>query len=90
MRAADYPISPAAFSDIEQGIYLPKDPERFIEKVIPCLALDKNSPEYHNLMDHLVRDILIQRVGAEAADVYWSQIREARTKQGMLTDPKKT
>lgn len=90
MRAADYPISQAAFSDIEQGMYLPKDPERFLEKVITCLALDKDSPEYRNLLDHLMRDILIQRLGAESAEVYWNQVREARKKQGSLTDPTST
>lgn len=78
MKDAGYSISQPAFSDIEQGIYLPKDPEEFMEKVILCLALAKDTPEYHNLMDHLVREVLRQRVGTEAADEYWRVFRSAR------------
>lgn len=81
MKRAGYPISQAAYSDIEQGLYLPKDPEHFMEKVIPCLAVQMDSPEYHNLMDHLVYDVLKQRVGETAAKEYWFAIRSTRQRE---------
>jgi hypothetical protein len=86
MREAGYSISQPAFSDIEAGSYLPKDPAEFMEAVVPCLALEQNSPAYFNLMDHLVRDVLRPRLKPEALDEYWLAIRAMRrdssTEQG--------
>jgi hypothetical protein len=84
MREAGYTISPAAYSDIEQGIFLPRDPDDFMDKIVQSLALEKDSHEYHNLMDHLVRDILKQKLG-EIAGEYWTAIRSARQRQGQST-----
>lgn len=81
MKEARYPISQAAYSDIEQGLYLPKEPERFLEAVVPCLALERDSAEYRNLMDHLVFDVLAQKVGAGAAAQYRADIRALRRAQ---------
>jgi hypothetical protein len=88
MREADYPISPAAYSDIEQALYLPKDPENFMEKVVPCLALDKDSLEYKNLMDHLAFDVLKQKLGADIAEEYWKVIRSARHRHSQSVKPR--
>lgn len=75
MREAGYSISQAAYSDIEQGQYLPRDPEVFFATVVSCLALDQDSPEYNNLMDHLAYDVLKQKLGAEKAARYWKPMR---------------
>lgn len=78
MKDAGYFISQAAYSDIEQGQYLPKDPGRFLEAVVPSLALEPGSPEYVNLMDHLLFDMIEQKVGLAAANKYRQDIREFR------------
>lgn len=78
MREADFSVSQAAYSDIEQGQYLPKDPKLFFAKVVPCLALEQGSDEYENLMDHLMRDVLRQKLGDDQAEEYWNDIRSAR------------
>lgn len=78
MKDAGYFISQAAYSDIEQGQYLPKDPGRFLDAVIPSLGLEPNSPEYLNLMDHLLFDMMEQKVGLAAATQYRKDIRAFR------------
>jgi hypothetical protein len=87
MREADFPISPAAFSDIEQALYLPKDPALFMEKLAPCLAIDRNSDEYYNLLDHLAYDVLKQKFGPDEADDYWDAIRSARQQRRQSVKP---
>lgn len=78
MKRADYQISQAAYSDIEQGQYLPKDPDRFMEAVTRSLALEVGSAEYLNLMDHLLFDVIEQRLGKAAAALYRDEIRSIR------------
>lgn len=78
MKGTGFSISQAAYSDIEQGQYLPKDPGEFMEAVVPCLALERGSPEYVNLMDHLAFDVLKQKLGSDAAGEYRAAIRSLR------------
>lgn len=78
MKDMHYTISQAAYSDIEQGQYLPKDPDRFMEAVVPSLALEVGSPEYLNLMDHLLFDVIRQKLGEETAERYRNEILTIR------------
>lgn len=86
MREAGYQISQPAFSDIEQGLYLPKDPAEFLEAVVPCLALEQGSPEYLNLMDHMVREVLKTRLKPEDLDDYWLAIRAPRLRSNSTSE----
>lgn len=78
MKEAGYFISQAAYSDIEQGQYLPKEPGSFLDAVAPCLGLEHGGPEYHNLMDHLLFDMVKQKLGPEAEAQYRGSIRAYR------------
>jgi hypothetical protein len=73
-------VSTAAYADIEQGLYLPKDPD-FLDAAAASLAIEKGSRDYQNLMDHLVADLLKSKVGDERAQRYVDDLREARRVQ---------
>ncbi len=78
MNKAGFPISQAAYSDIEQARYLPKEPGKFFEAVVLCLALEQGTPEYQNLMDHLLFDVLKQKFGENEAALYRNEILDLR------------
>src|SRR5262249_43432399 len=81
MRQAGVEISQAAYSDIEQGLYLPKDPGGFLRAGVSCLGIEENSLELRTLMDHLAIDVLKQKLGADAAREYRQALLSVRERQ---------
>lgn len=63
-----YDISPAAFSAIENGGSLPRDPEAFIDAVVPCLAIERDSLEWWTLVQYMTHFLIAQKLGDEVAD----------------------
>jgi hypothetical protein len=71
-----YSVSSGAYSELERGVSLPKDPKRFLDAVTKCLELDAS--EVGNLTDQLGYDIVRSRLGEDAANHVFKR-RDART-----------
>ena len=61
-------ISPASYSEIENGLVLPRDPEEFLDAVTPCLAIEKGSLEWMTLVKYLSHGLIAQKLGSDVAD----------------------
>jgi hypothetical protein len=61
-------ISQASYSEIENGLGLPRDPEAFLHAVAPCLAIEKDSLEWWTLVQYLSHGLIAQKLGGEIAD----------------------
>lgn len=66
LERSGYSISSGAYSEIEQGISLPRDPERFIGALSTCLELNDN--ERSRLARQLARDAVKPKLGDELTD----------------------
>lgn len=67
-QSADISISQASYSEIENGLGLPRDPEAFLDAVAPCLAIEKNSLEWRMLVQYLSHGLIAQKLGGDIAD----------------------
>jgi hypothetical protein len=67
MDKRGYSISSGAYSEIESGISLPKDPRTFLDACTKCLAIDEGSPEWQTLVEQLAYDIVVKKLGPEYA-----------------------
>ncbi len=67
MQQAGYPLSGAAYSEIENGVSFPRDATAFIDAVVTCLGLSEE--EKLSLEAALAYDVVFARLGerAEAA-----------------------
>lgn len=63
LEQSGYPISSGAYSEIEQGISVPRDPKRFIQAVTSCLRL--NDDEHKQLVKQLAHDVVEAKLGKE-------------------------
>lgn len=61
-----YPISSGAFSSIESGNSLPRDPEGFLRALFACLGLNANEGLGRALTLHLAYDLLQRDLGKYA------------------------
>ena len=64
----NYPITSGAYSEIESGNTLPRDPVRFWNAICQCLAIDENSAYWWLLRQHYGHDLLERLMGQEEAD----------------------
>src|SRR5579884_1474293 len=63
----DYHLTSGAYSEIEQGLTLPRELHRFIEVVTACLLIEKGSVDYRRLVQQLAYDVVSWRAGPEIA-----------------------
>lgn len=68
MKKKGYSITSGAYSEIETGISLPKDPRAFIDAVAICMSLDPNDPGYVAMNQQFVYDRL-SRLGERFTDL---------------------
>jgi hypothetical protein len=61
-------ISQASYSDIENGLSLPRDPEQFLSAVAPCLAIKKDSLEWWTLVQYAIHGLVAQKLGEDIAN----------------------
>jgi hypothetical protein len=74
-------ISQAAYSDIENGFSLPRNPERFLHAVASCLAITVGSLEWQMLVQYLGYGLMAQKLGPALADqLLETDIREIQTR----------
>lgn len=67
MDRRGYPISSGAYSEIESGISIPKDPRAFLEAAAKCLAIEEGSDDWRALVQQLGYDIVAKKLGPEYA-----------------------
>lgn len=65
-----YPITSGAYSLLEQGKTLPKNPDRFFEAVCKCLAIDSSDKYWTLLRYQYMYDMMARSVSREFADKY--------------------
>lgn len=65
-----YPITSGAYSLLEQGKTLPKNPQRFFEAVCTCLAIDSSDKYWTLLRYQYMYDMMARSVNREFADRY--------------------
>jgi hypothetical protein len=75
MRERGYPISSGAYSMVEAGATMPKDPRRFISAISACLDLDVD--QIRVLTEQVAHDILVARLGEEIARSAFPHARRA-------------
>jgi hypothetical protein len=75
MREHGYPISSGAYSMVEAGATMPKDPKRFIVIVGTCLDLDMD--QLRLLTEQVAHDILVAKLGDEVARRAFPHARRA-------------
>ncbi len=63
----DFHLTSGAYSEIEQGVTLPRELQRFVDAVTACLGIEKNSLDYHRLIQQLAYDVVAWRVGPDIA-----------------------
>ena len=69
MDRKGYSISSGAYSEIEAGISIPKDPKAFIAAAASCLAIAEGSADWEALLLQLAFDVLAKKLGEELAQV---------------------
>lgn len=67
MERRGYPISSGAYSEIESGTSIPKDPRAFLEAAAKCLAIEEGSEDWRILVQQLGYDIVAKKLGTEYA-----------------------
>ncbi|HEX6820254.1 MAG TPA: hypothetical protein VF120_17895 [Ktedonobacterales bacterium] len=67
LNAYGYSISPATYSEIENGQVLPRDGAAFVDAIAKCLVITE--PEKKELIQRLAYDILYSRLGSDANKV---------------------
>lgn len=67
MDKKGYTISSGAYSEIESGISIPKDPRAFVDAACKCLAVEEGSSEWRTLVQQLGYDIVSKKLGPEYA-----------------------
>lgn len=68
MREAGFSLSSGAYSEIEAGHTLPRDPSAFLDAVCPALAIERDSLDWLILRQYLAHDIVKQKLGPTAAE----------------------
>ena len=75
MREQGYTISSGAYSMVEAGATMPKDPKRFVAIIGTCLDLDPD--QIHLLTEQVAHDILVSKLGDEVARSAFPKARRA-------------
>lgn len=70
LEDAGYQISSGAYSEIEQGISIPRDPKRFIEAL--SIALDLNDDERRQLAQQVAYDVAKAKLGDDLTRLAFS------------------
>jgi hypothetical protein len=78
MEKKGYSISSGAYSEIESGISIPKDPRAFVEAACKCLAIEEGSDEWRTLVQQLGYDIVAKKLGPEYASFVFPPSGSAR------------
>lgn len=65
MDRRGYSITSGAYSEIEGGISIPRDPRAFLDAVARCLAIEEGSNEWNQLVYQLGYDILVKKLGPD-------------------------
>ena len=68
LREKGYPLTSGAYSEIENGSNLPRDPQRFVDAIAECLLLDEQK-DYEELARRLAYDIVRARASKRMADI---------------------
>jgi hypothetical protein len=76
MREHGYPISSGAYSMVEAGATMPKNPRRFLAVIGTCLDLDDQ--QRRALTEQVAHDILVARLGEEVARSAFPDARRAK------------
>ena len=63
-----YPITSGAYSLLESGKSLPKDPIRFFEAIWTCLAVEQDSKYRHLVKQQYGFDLMARYMGREEAE----------------------
>jgi len=80
MDRKGYSISSGAYSEIEAGISIPKDPRAFLEAAAKCLAIEEGSDEWRTLVQQLGYDIVAKKLGSEYAGFVFPHLGRTETK----------
>jgi hypothetical protein len=75
MREHGYQISSGAYSMVEAGATMPKEPRRFLNAIGTCLDLDAD--QIRQLTEQVAHDILVARLGDDVATWAFPQARRA-------------
>ena len=75
MREHGYSMSSGAYSMVEAGATMPKDPRRFLATIGTCLDLDEDQRRL--LTEQVAHDILVTRLGDEVARNAFPHARRA-------------
>jgi hypothetical protein len=67
-RSHQYDIASGAYSEVEAGLILPREPQAFLDAVTACLAIDEGSDEYVALARALAHDVVSWRAGKAIAN----------------------
>lgn len=70
LGASGYPITSGAYSLLEQGKTLPKNPERFFDAICRCLAIESTDKYWTLLRYQYMYDMMARSVNREFADRY--------------------
>ena len=81
MDRKGYSISSGAYSEIEAGISIPKDPRAFLEAATKCLAIEESSDDWRALVQQLGYDIVAKKLGPEYASFVFPHLDHADTKR---------
>ncbi len=68
LEQAGYSISSGAFSEIENGLSIPRDSSHFLEAICACLQVGRDDQE--DLIKRLAYDVLYARLGELAEQVF--------------------
>ncbi len=82
MERRGYPISSGAYSEIESGISIPKDPRAFLEAAAKCLAIEEGSDDWRALVQQLGYDIVAKKLGPEYASFVFPHFGRIETEKG--------
>jgi hypothetical protein len=67
-RNHHYEIASGAYSEVEAGLILPRDPQVFLDAVTSCLGIEESSAEYVSLARAIAHDVVSWRAGPAIAD----------------------
>lgn len=89
-RRWEYHITSGAYSEVEQGLYLPRELDKFIDSVTDCLGIQKNSIEYQRLIQQLAYDVVSWRAGSDIAEATVPLLLNKAQRQALNGGPPQT
>ena len=74
MERKGYSISSGAYSEIEAGISIPREPRAFIAAASSCLAIPEGSLPWQTLTLQLAFDVLAKKLGEEYTQLVFREM----------------